>query len=509
MKTRFEILLAAALVVLAPFARAQLPIPETSLTVQKTDESAPHSSDADSSSDNSEDAPEMPAKAHRHRSHSGDDQVTIFSGNSVRAGETVTGNAVAVGGTLAIDGTVDGDAVSVMGGTTINGTVHGCAVSVLGDLTLGPDAKVDGDTVCVGGSMHRAAGAIIGGEVVHQSFGDNVKIATPLKAWWLHGHRLAWVWIMNLLILAFYAFVALVFPKGIRRCGDMLVQRPGLSILSAVLAVLAFPILFVLLLVSIIGIPIALLVPVALAGLAMFGKASFYALIGRTVTRDRVHPSAAVMVGGLICLVFFMIPVVGMLLSLFLSFLCMGCSIAAIFTSTRRGATPPTEPPPPVAAAVSEPPVAAQPVEAPAPPAATTPIPPELREPPIAVATLPRAGFWIRMGALFIDLLLVGVAFGPIFSHYALLILALYGAVMWKFKGTTIGGIICGLKIVRLDERPIDWPTAVVRALSCFLSLIAVGLGFVWVAFDPQRQAWHDKIAGTIVVRTSRSRPLV
>jgi uncharacterized RDD family membrane protein YckC len=39
-----------------------------------------------------------------------------------------------------------------------------------------------------------------------------------------------------------------------------------------------------------------------------------------------------------------------------------------------------------------------------------------------------------------------------------------------------------------------------VRALSCFLSLAVVGFGFVWVAFDDEKQAWHDKIAGTTVV---------
>jgi uncharacterized RDD family membrane protein YckC len=60
---------------------------------------------------------------------------------------------------------------------------------------------------------------------------------------------------------------------------------------------------------------------------------------------------------------------------------------------------------------------------------------------------------------------------------------------------------VCGLKIVRLDGRELSWDTAVVRALGCFLSLAFAGLGFFWIAFDKERQAWHDKIAGTVVVR--------
>ena len=49
-----------------------------------------------------------------------------------------------------------------------------------------------------------------------------------------------------MLILSLYALVALVFPGGIRKCGDTLVERPGLSILSAVLAPLVLLVLFIL-----------------------------------------------------------------------------------------------------------------------------------------------------------------------------------------------------------------------------------------------------------------------
>jgi uncharacterized RDD family membrane protein YckC len=131
----------------------------------------------------------------------------------------------------------------------------------------------------------------------------------------------------------------------------------------------------------------------------------------------------------------------------------------------------------------------------------------------------PRAGFWLRTGALAIDLILVSAIFNwcvaPLL-HGAfgakgsfLPILAAYGALLWKLRGSTIGGIVFGLKVVRLDDRPIDWGTAVVRALACFLSLLVAGLGFIWVAFDPEKQSWHDKIAGTTVVKASKPVSLV
>ena len=122
------------------------------------------------------------------------------------------------------------------------------------------------------------------------------------------------------------------------------------------------------------------------------------------------------------------------------------------------------------------------------------------------IATLPRAGFWIRMLALLIDLVLVAVALGWLLNHGSgvLLLLAAYGAVMWKLKGTTVGGIVCDLKVVRVGGGPLDWGTAIVRALACFLSLVVAGLGFIWIAVDHEHQAWHDKIAGTVVVRVRK-----
>jgi uncharacterized RDD family membrane protein YckC len=39
--------------------------------------------------------------------------------------------------------------------------------------------------------------------------------------------------------------------------------------------------------------------------------------------------------------------------------------------------------------------------------------------------------------------------------------------------------------------------------------MIVAGLGFLWIVFDEDRQGWHDKIAGTLVVRTTRPQSLV
>jgi uncharacterized RDD family membrane protein YckC len=109
----------------------------------------------------------------------------------------------------------------------------------------------------------------------------------------------------------------------------------------------------------------------------------------------------------------------------------------------------------------------------------------------------------------------VGIAFGMIqslwhgFGGVFPFWYAVYCVVMWATKGTTVGGIICGLKLVRLDDRPVTWSVAIVRALGAFLSLVVAGLGFIWVAFDDEKQSWHDKIAGTTIVRVPKGTPLL
>jgi uncharacterized RDD family membrane protein YckC len=182
--------------------------------------------------------------------------------------------------------------------------------------------------------------------------------------------------------------------------------------------------------------------------------------------------------------------------------------------------------PPPVSAATSfTPPV--PPSTPPPTAAATEPRGPAsrplgVRPPTMATATVwPRAGFFIRLGALALDGVLIGLIMAflhgllPRFLHFHdgpggwFIALAIYGAIMWKLKGTTIGGIVCGLKVVRVDNRALDWPTAVVRALACFLSLAVAGLGFIWVAIDDEKQSWHDKIAGTAVVMVPKGVSLV
>jgi uncharacterized RDD family membrane protein YckC len=80
---------------------------------------------------------------------------------------------------------------------------------------------------------------------------------------------------------------------------------------------------------------------------------------------------------------------------------------------------------------------------------------------------------------------------------------------MWTWRGTTVGGIVLNLRVVRYDGKPMNFAVALVRALSAAFSIVVFFLGFLWIAWSQDKQGWHDKIAGTVVVRQPRGTPLL
>jgi uncharacterized RDD family membrane protein YckC len=138
--------------------------------------------------------------------------------------------------------------------------------------------------------------------------------------------------------------------------------------------------------------------------------------------------------------------------------------------------------------------------------------------PPLPASTIdlrvmPRATFMQRLAALALDVLLVAMTYafldfdrGP-GSRFFLLLL-IYHIGFWAWKGTTVGGIICQLRLTRTDGYPLRFADALVRGLSGIFSFAVLGLGYLWILKDPERQAWHDRIAGTLVVKVPANLPL-
>jgi len=83
----------------------------------------------------------------------------------------------------------------------------------------------------------------------------------------------------------------------------------------------------------------------------------------------------------------------------------------------------------------------------------------------------------------------------------AWLVTAAYFVVTWH-AGATIGMRALGLRVAREEDgRPIGFGRATARYLGYLVDWIALGAGLLWVIVDDRHQGWHDKIAGTLVVK--------
>lgn len=140
------------------------------------------------------------------------------------------------------------------------------------------------------------------------------------------------------------------------------------------------------------------------------------------------------------------------------------------------------------------------------------------------------AGFFIRLSAYLIDnLLLTLITIVPAFIAFALLkrsgvsisgdiqelmrwmwllvilpntvLTFIYFGYFHAATGQTVGKLLCGVRVVTAEGRPLGWARSVVRCAGYFLSSFFLYLGFFWVVLNRRKRGWHDYLAGTVVVR--------
>lgn len=139
------------------------------------------------------------------------------------------------------------------------------------------------------------------------------------------------------------------------------------------------------------------------------------------------------------------------------------------------------------------------------------------------------AGFWYRALAYLVDSWLLMLVVGAVFAlmsgweYYTgwdyvymegewrggrivdfLVTWVLPGVItilFWEYKLATPGKMLVSARIVDATTFEAPGPQQwIIRYLGYFVSLLPLGLGFLWIAFDPRKQGWHDKLAGTVVI---------
>ncbi len=214
----------------------------------------------------------------------------IFGGSyTLKSGDTVDGDVVVFGGVVLIEegATVNGSVV-VFGGTlTINGEVNGDVVLVGGAGALGEESVVDGSLSLVGATLARADGAQVSGEVTYSDHGDmseertlpdlpgvpnvpgfeKVSPFNNMNPLWVglgvFGRALA----MALLAL----LVGLFLEEPTRRVGKSIAAQPVIASGLGFLTIILSPAIFVILAITIILAPVALLAGLVLMVAFLYG----------------------------------------------------------------------------------------------------------------------------------------------------------------------------------------------------------------------------------------------
>ncbi|HJR58322.1 MAG TPA: RDD family protein [Vicinamibacterales bacterium] len=446
---------------------------------------------------------------------------TLRAGDVVREVRTVFGN-------VTIEGHVERDVVVVMGSarTAATAVVEGSLVVIGGSAEVEPGATIGRDVVVIGGTLTAPADFSPHGEHVvigSPLFGDALRDVLP---WVTHGllwgrlivPDLEWIWAIVGVFFLVYLALNTVFDRPVGATADVVIDRPLSAFVGGLLVLLlAVPVLAIVA-ATVIGLAV---VPFLLCGLivaGLIGKTAVARAIGRGIVRvgspeGRFAAFAAFLIGfGLLTLAY-MVPLLGFVTWALTSVLGLGAATTTFRAHLRRErkAAAPAQPvsvaplPAPAAEAADVHSSLPPPLPAAAPVVEPPPPPPLFNQ---GLAQYPRATFLDRLAAFVLDCILVAIANGLLDmrrnDEFFFFLLLGYHIAFWAWRGTTLGGIICNLRVTRTDGAELRFVDALVRGLSSIFSIAALGIGCFWMLQDPERQTWHDKIAGTLVVKVPR-----
>jgi uncharacterized RDD family membrane protein YckC len=459
-------------------------------------------------------------------------------------------NVVVVFGNATIAGEIYDDVLVVLGGVKLAGTavIRGSFTAIGGDVTAESGVTVNRDFNVIGGTLNAPPGfttggeqVVIGGGFLGAWFQDLVPYLVRGLLWGrLIVPDLPWVWGVLALFFLTYLAISLLFDGPVRACAATLAVKPMTAFGVGLLVLLLVGPICLLLAVSVVGIAIIPFVFFALLGGWVVGKVAVARWIGMSVyaeesLENRAHALRSVVIGFVLISIAYMVPLLGIATWAIIGVLGLGAATMS-FLAAYRKENPKPLPPEPAGDIPPPPPVPAtyfgtesEPGPAPSPSASF-----RTMEPPPAMAyeavggaaaaaiplstvplsvlvSMPKAAFRDRLAAFVLDVILLVLAVNIIGADpdemFVPLLLA-YHVGAWTWKQTTVGGVICQLRIARTDGAPLSFADALVRGLAGVFSLAVFGIGALWILRDPDRQSWHDKVAGTYVVKVPRNFPL-
>ena len=444
----------------------------------------------------------------------------IWQDYALKAGDTIRA-VVVVSGDAVIDGRVDGDVVVVLGNARLGATavVEGSVVVTAGNVTIANGAEVRNDLVVVGGVVDAPPGFAPRGE--HVAIG-NAWLGGPPASHRAVDHARPVVGTahrpgsgLGLGLVFFFLVISLVINAllhdPVSACAETLAVKPFSTFFVGLLTLLLAGPVSVLLAASIVGIIVVPFLWCALILAWTIGKVGVARWIGRAVVgrrspETRLEGLQSFAIGAVAIYFLYWVPVLGLITWAMVGVFGLGAATQTFVAALRRErprAPAPTRPPAPPAPApppVSPPPLPPEPAIG---GAAAICEPGRCAEPPAqSVIPGPDGGIRARCRAGPDRHRDAGSPEGrrpllpaPVRVLRGVLDVARHDDRRHRLQPAS-----------RPHERPAAaFPDALVRALSSLFSFVALGLGVLWILKDEDRQAWHDKIAGTFVVRLPRA----
>ncbi len=254
----------------------------------------------------------------------------LAAGGNISLGGTGVGGDVAIaGGSVRIDAPIAGDLKVAGGNVTINAPIHGNVEMHGGKLTLGPKAVISGNLTYTAQEVATLEGGakVTGATTFTQSTSSMNKaaIATAFFSFWLLAR-------LVMLLIGAYA-LALIFPRFTRElvmlANASMLPELGIGVVFAIVA----PVLSVILIVTLFGLPFGFMGLLAYIALLIFASIAAPIIAGSIVQRLWKHGEYAVdwktiLLGIVVYYLLGFIPFLGWLIKCFFFLVTLGAIIS-------------------------------------------------------------------------------------------------------------------------------------------------------------------------------------
>jgi hypothetical protein len=257
-----------------------------------------------------------------------DETQVVITGRVIVAEDQTVGDVVILNGDALINGTVDGTVFALNGDVLVRGSVSDDVIAMNGRVVADGGARIGGD-VASRDDARISPGATVEGDVESVSrrfaFGQVGLVAAIV------------IWVAVIVsTLVFGLLLLLIAPRAADAFADAGRTAVGASIGLGIAAAIGLPIVGVLLLASVLGLPLGVVVLLTLGFLYMLGYVASAYFLGRVILRPPTNRFLAYLVGWGILSVAAAIPVLNAIVLIAATVYGLGMIVVALFRA-RRG----------------------------------------------------------------------------------------------------------------------------------------------------------------------------